>query len=87
MKNNMHVRLVMASVISLALITGCQHAPPHENGRTIPINNIVDLTHTLSADFPFIPVKELTYPFELIPMATLKKNGVEANTWRINELL
>ena len=83
----MHVRLVMASVISLALITGCQHAPPHENGRTIPINNIVDLTHTLSADFPFIPVKKLTYPFELIPMATLKENGVEANSWRIHEHL
>lgn len=48
---------------------------------------MVDLTHTLSSDFPFIPVRKLTYPFELIPMATLENNGVEANSWKIHEHL
>jgi len=47
----------------------------------------MDLTHTLTSKFPFIPVKKLTYPFELIPMATLKKNGVAANSWKIHEHL
>ena len=76
----------MAVVMMLALATECQRQPAAED-RIIAINNIVDLTHTLSADFPFIPVKKLTYPFELIPMATLKDNGVEANSWRIHEHL
>ncbi|MBC8041886.1 MAG: cyclase family protein [Rhizobacter sp.] len=58
-----------------------------DNRRTIRIDNIVDLTHTLTSKFPFIPVKKLTYPFELIPMATLKDNGVEANSWKIHEHL
>jgi kynurenine formamidase len=58
-----------------------------DDRRTIHIEHIVDLTHTLTADFPFIPVKQLTYPFELIPMATLEKNGVAANSWKIHEHL
>jgi kynurenine formamidase len=84
MKNKMCQRFVIV-VMMLALAVGCQRQP--SNGRTIAINNIVDLTHTLSPDFPFIPVKKLTYPFELIPMATLKDNGVEANSWKIHEHL
>jgi len=59
---------------------GCNSKESKNDGKTIHIGNIVDLTHTLNADFPFIPVKKLTYPFELIPMATLNGNGVEANT-------
>ena len=75
----------------LALIcSGCikkQNQSEKDNGLTIHIDNIVDLTHTLTSEFPFIPVKKLTYPFELIPMATLKDNGVEANSWKIHEHL
>ncbi|RYY54552.1 MAG: cyclase family protein [Chitinophagaceae bacterium] len=54
---------------------------------TIRIDHMVDLTHTLTPAFPFIPVKKLTFPFELIPMATLKDNGVAANSWRMHEHL
>jgi kynurenine formamidase len=67
--------------------TGCNNQPSTNNNRVININNIVDLTHTLDSEFPFIPVKKLTYPFELIPMATLKENGVAANSWKIHEHL
>lgn len=56
-------------------------------GLPLGIRNVVDLTHTLTPDFPFIPVKKLTYPFELMPMATLEKNGVAANSWKIHEHL
>lgn len=58
-----------------------------DNSKVIRIDHIVDLTHTLTPDFPFIPIKKLTFPFELIPMATLDKNGVEANSWKIHEHL
>ena len=69
------------------LTVGCTAPQTDKDTKTICIDHIVDLTHTLTADFPFIPVKELTYPFELIPMATLDRNGVEANSWRIHEHL
>ncbi|NIJ52632.1 cyclase family protein [Dyadobacter arcticus] len=61
--------------------------PLTNNGRILHLDHIVDLTHTLTSDFPYIPVKGLTYPFELISMATLSKNGVAANSWKIHEHL
>lgn len=69
------------------LWASCKESPSHHPDQVIHINHIVDLTHTLTPDFPFIPVKKLTYPFELIPMATLQENGVEANSWKIHEHL
>lgn len=70
-----------------ALAAGCAPAPSAPPGRVLSISHVVDLTHTLTADFPFIPVRKLTYPFRLIPMATLEKNGVAANSWQIHEHL
>ena len=64
-----------------------QHNAAGVDGKVLRLNNIVDLTHTLTDKFPFIPVKELTYPFELLPMATLEENGVAANSWKIHEHL
>ena len=75
------------TVSVIILLTGCSSEQPKDGSTTIRIDNIVDLTHTLTSDFPFIPVKKLTYPFELIPMATLEDNGVEANSWKIHEHL
>ena len=69
----------------LLLVWACQPAP--DSARVIHIDHIVDLTHTLTPEFPFIPVRKLTYPFELIPMATLRENGVQANSWKIHEHL
>jgi kynurenine formamidase len=69
------------------LFHSCGKPPEKNNGKSIHIDHIVDLTHTLTPEFPFIPVKKLTYPFELIPMATLKANGVAANSWKIHEHL
>ncbi len=73
------------AIISFIVIVffGCVN----KQSNVIRIDNIVDLTHTLTKDFPFIPVKKLTYPFELIPMATLKENGVAAYSWKIHEHL
>jgi kynurenine formamidase len=75
------------TAFAIIFLFACNNKQSKEEGKVIHIDNIVDLTHTLTSDFPFIPVKKLTYPFELIPMATLKDNGVEANSWKIHEHL
>jgi kynurenine formamidase len=49
--------------------------------------HVVDLTHTLDEDFPYIPVPGITFPFKRVPIATLEKNGVAANRWEIHEHL
>src|SRR5258708_37326464 len=76
-----------STVFLIPFLLGCNIKQLENEGKIIHIDHIVDLTHTLTSDFPFIPVKKLTYPFELIPMATLKDNGVEANSWKIHEHL
>src|SRR5687767_9565643 len=81
----MHISIRLC--IGTLLFCSCMNQSAKEKGRVLHIDHIVDLTHTLTPDFPFIPVKKLTYPFELIPMATLKENGVEANSWKIHEHL
>jgi kynurenine formamidase len=50
-------------------------------------HDVIDLTHTLDGNFPFIPVPGITFPFALEPIATLERNGVAANAWRIHEHL
>jgi kynurenine formamidase len=50
----------------------------------LPFTHIVDLTHTLNSAFPFIPT-EVTYAFEMRPIATIEKMGVAANEWKIHE--
>ena len=72
---------------SAIIFVGCTNKPPKYNSRILHIDHIVDLTHTLTSEFPYIPVTGLTYAFELIPMASLKDNGVEANSWKIHEHL
>ena len=74
-------------LVAVIGLIGCKNEPNKNTNNVIRIDNIVDLTHTLTPEFPFIPVRKLTYPFELIPMATLKDNGVEANSWKIHEHL
>lgn len=82
----MKKRQIIIQLVTLFLI-GCANQPSKNTEHILHIDHIVDLTHTLTSDFPFIPVKKLTYPFELIPMATLKENGVAANSWKIHEHL
>lgn len=83
------MKKILPGITAFAIIflLGCNNQRTKNEGKIIRIDNIVDLTHTLTPEFPFIPVRKLTYPFELIPMATLKDNGVEANSWKIHEHL
>jgi len=52
--------------------------------QIVSFENILDLTHTLNSEFPFIP-HEVTFPFESKPLATIKENYVAANEWKIHE--
>ncbi|NUS42447.1 MAG: cyclase family protein [Mycobacteriaceae bacterium] len=67
-----------AAVLGLAACSRSE-APQGAGAR------VVDLTHTLTHDFPYIPVPGLTFPFESIPIATVDRNGVAANRWVIHE--
>lgn len=68
------------------LLAGCRQAPPPA-GKTLPFNHLEDLTYTLTPEFPYIHVRQLTFPFSMTPMATIAGNGVAANTWHIHEHL
>src|SRR5262245_26655293 len=49
--------------------------------------HVVDLTHALSEDTPYIPIPGITFPFSKTTIATIAKNGVAANRWDIHEHL
>lgn len=62
---------------------------PNASGQatpnTISTENVVDLTHTLDENFPFIPIPGITFPFKKMPIATIEKMGVAAYRWEIHE--
>jgi kynurenine formamidase len=49
--------------------------------------HVIDLTHALTEDTPYIPVPGITFPFKKTPIATIAKNGVAAYRWEIHEHL
>ncbi len=61
-----------------------QSGASNSRATSFPFKNIVDLTHTLNNQFPFIPTP-VTYPFELKPIAAIDGFGVAANEWKIHE--
>lgn len=81
------MKRIFAFSLGTIFFIACNDHSQTANGRILHIDHIVDLTHTLTPDFPYIPVKGMTYPFELIPMAGLKEHGVAANSWKIHEHL
>src|SRR5262245_48253997 len=72
--------LVLAAIPLARAATAAADAP-----KAPRFAHVVDLTHTLSARFPVIPVPGLTFPFEQKPIATVEKNGVFANEWHMIE--
>ncbi len=77
------VRLVVvgALLVAVAACGGGGEVP----ARAFRPTRVLDLTHTLTSSFPFIPIPGLTFPFSLTPIATFEKNGVFANRWEIHE--
>jgi kynurenine formamidase len=76
--------------LALAAITLSYSTPVAQKAK--PANSpqfahIVDLTHTLDEDTPYIPVPNITFPFRKTPIATVAENGVAAYRWEIHEHL
>jgi kynurenine formamidase len=81
------VGVVLSGLVVLVCLVACgslERRPPASGPR---FEHVLDLTHTLDSDFPYIPVPGITFPFALEPIATLANNGVAANRWRIHEHL
>ncbi len=72
-----------AAVFFLFLLFICANG--QTNSNTISTENVIDLTHTLTEDFPFIPIPGITFPFKKTPIATIEKMGVAAFRWDIHE--
>jgi kynurenine formamidase len=62
-------------------------APPAPVRAVQRFANVIDMTHALSEDIPYIPVPGITFPFKKTTIATISKNGVAANRWEIHEHL
>jgi kynurenine formamidase len=61
-------------------------APPAAVGQAVPrFAHVVDLTHALNENTPYIPVPGITFPFKKTLIATISKNGVAAYRWDIHE--
>ncbi len=86
MRNN-KTKSKSAAVFFLLLlfISSTFDADGQTNPNTISTENVVDLTHTLDENFPFIPIPGITFPFKKIPIATIEKMGVAAFRWEIHE--
>lgn len=75
--------------LACVVLSGCaaSNAPrsTHALDDLVAQSDIIDLTHTLDENFPYIPVPGVTFGFKLEPIATIEKMGVAANAWRIHE--
>jgi kynurenine formamidase len=91
------LRAIGASAAAAA-VAGCRaggaERPPVTAGTTGgeltgalrgPWRHVLDLSHTLSPDSPFIPVEGKTFPFRSAPIATVARDGVYANRWELTE--
>jgi kynurenine formamidase len=68
----------------LGVVASCALACASATGWSPPAH-LVDLSHTLTPRFPFIPVQGKTFAFRITPIATLAENGVNANKWELTE--
>jgi len=73
----MNARIIWA----LGFLSGCASQPP----ALMATGHMLDLTHTLSPQFPYIPVQNKTFPFRIYPIARLSSDGVAANRWELTE--
>lgn len=53
--------------------------------KTVSIENVVDLTHTLTPDFPFNPTSGYYFSFRATTLTTIKNEGSNARRWEIHE--
>ncbi len=81
-KRGMHIAATCGlGLMMLGLAQGAAQPPSPAFRPT----RIVDLTHSLTEEFPYIPIPGITFPFRSTPIATIDKLGVAANRWDIHE--
>ena len=86
-------RVVLRPVLLLSALlpaVACVQGEPTQSrseAATPRFAHVVDLTHTLSEETPYIPVAGITFPFRKTPIATVARNGVAAYRWEIHEHL
>lgn len=78
-------RALLSGLGACALGEGLGGCVSQTGPRGVLPRRWVDLTHTLSPGFPYIPVQNKTFPFRLTPIATLLHDGVYANRWELTE--
>lgn len=78
-------RELLAGIAALA--AGCEPARSDfpDLASVLRRFELVDLTHTLSPDSPYIHVRNATFPFRRTPIATIAERGVYANKWELTE--
>jgi kynurenine formamidase len=76
------MRTLVAATLTVSLI-GCPAAGKPSAFK--PPEHIVDLTHTLSPRFPYIPIRDLTFPIRIIQIGDFDKDGVYSNRWELTE--
>jgi kynurenine formamidase len=83
-KTTARLSIVLAAVTLSYPIPAAQTT---KSSLTPRFAHVVDLTHALDEDTPYIPVPNITFPFRKTPIATVAMNGVAAYRWEIHEHL
>jgi hypothetical protein len=76
----------MTGLLIASILSGCRPSAEKTPNR-LGFEHVEDLTYTLTPEFPYMPVHNLTFPFSIKPIATIPINGVAANAWHIHEHL
>jgi kynurenine formamidase len=75
--------LLLAFSLPVAYVQG---GAAQTQAESVPrFAHVVDLTHALSEETPYILVPGITFPFKKTLIATVSKNGVAAYRWEIHE--
>src|SRR5262249_40234797 len=73
----------LAFVPLVLIVTGCASSSGAQRWRAPA--HLVDLTHTLSPRFPYIPLRDLTFPIRITPSGKMETHGVNSNKWKLTE--
>lgn len=72
-----------------AVAAGCQRSAvlPDRTLASHPSDtfDVIDLSHSLGPSSPYIEVRDATFPFRRVPIATIPTRGVYANRWELTE--
>src|SRR5262249_53771956 len=76
--------LTVWAAVTLSHVTAVE---TNARGAGLQFAHVIDLTHALDEDTPYIPVRNVTFPFRKTPIAMFATHGVAAYRWEIHEHL